>query len=562
MLDSLLRERRVLGGVFNSEIMNTTSAKFDLLALLEKNIAKYGGVATSDAENSIQRGKSKTVKGDKNSEDIFSKRKKCKHKADRRIISLRANENVDNYTVGRIYKEQENDNDTSSSSLGCECVLTGTKTIDNKIKATTSTGCDDEDKHRVPDNKSICNARKNQKCNCNPQILLPEEKKEPIIDNIKEDDFINVMKVEPTKAKFEYTECDNKVSDNVNSYPILKPMSKGMSVDLKNEDICDNVEDKSFVMQLLRKSVAKVTSMTSTENNVKEMKVICNKIDKQMGDKITCPKNIQMTNKSDARRDEPDKQDERIDGRRKFARRKYHNLRQFTLEEDDVILDAIKKYGDHINLAKLSKQIGRSRRSVDIRMKKLKTGERSRKQKRLFSLEEDLLIMDRILPHLDRKLLKDLVFNYTDATIQELATLLSRDVTVVNHRWATVLHSWILQYLSGTLNYDIRRMLVNHLADTFSNKDDIDWPLVASKPEFVGHTEESLRYRLKYTVVLVRKYKNTNNEEITLRQIADGANEYFTLKQTKVPQRILTRQAQVIDYFEQYRKKHNLTNIS
>merc|ERR1712098_870604 len=216
--------------------------------------------------------------------------------------------------------------------------------------------------------------------------------------------------------------------------------------------------------------------MESTANNVKNLKVNKNKIDKQMGDKKTSDKNIQMTPKLDVRGDETNNQDERTDGRRKIISRKYNSKLQFTEEEDKLILDAVKKYGDHINPSKLAKQLGRSSTSVYTRIKKLKTGERSRKQKRLFSLEEDLLILDRVFPHLHKKLLKDLQFNFTDVTIQELATLLSRDAINVNVRWASVLHSWILQYSSGTLNFDIRKMLLNHLADTFCSKDDIDWP--------------------------------------------------------------------------------------
>ena len=77
-------------------------------------------------------------------------------------------------------------------------------------------------------------------------------------------------------------------------------------------------------------------------------------------------------------------------------------------------------------------------------------------------------------------------------------------------RWEYQLRPWLLQHRAGTLNLPISRMLAHHLASNFPNihrysfrlasgftsftpLHSIDWPSVAARGEFAGHTEGSLR---------------------------------------------------------------------
>ena len=129
-------------------------------------------------------------------------------------------------------------------------------------------------------------------------------------------------------------------------------------------------------------------------------------------------------------------------------------------------------------------------------------------------------------------------------------------------RWSRRLKPWILQHYSGTLNLDIRRMLANHLNETYDSIDNIDWPVVAEKPEFVGHTQRSLRYTFCNLLQSVKDHEKLDKSEITLSKIAGNANIYFSETNCKkVPDKVKLRQMQVVNYFEQFVKKNGITNF-
>jgi len=154
---------------------------------------------------------------------------------------------------------------------------------------------------------------------------------------------------------------------------------------------------------------------------------------------------LQLGKRADARLEEGNSKVTGNSNCKKMVSRKTTPNNQFTIEEDDRILDAIKTYGEEINVPKLARELGRPHGSVYQRIKKLKNGESSRKLKRLFSLEEDLMVMDRSLSNLDGKL-KDLVFHSQHPTMQELSASLARDAHNIKQRWESILLPWILQY--------------------------------------------------------------------------------------------------------------------
>ena len=155
-----------------------------------------------------------------------------------------------------------------------------------------------------------------------------------------------------------------------------------------------------------------------------------------------------------------------------------------------------------------------------------------------------------------------MVLHKSGAKSLVLAGISRADVSLVK-RWCYQLQPWILQHYSGTLNLEIRRMLANYLAETFESVEDIDWNEVAERPEFVGHTYRSLQYMFFSTLFKSTKdHVKLEHTEITLRKIADNANEFFSEKKSiKVIETVLIRQKQVIDYFEQYVKKHGIANF-
>ena len=71
-------------------------------------------------------------------------------------------------------------------------------------------------------------------------------------------------------------------------------------------------------------------------------------------------------------------------------------------------------------------------------------------------------------------------------------------------------------------------MLANYLADHFDDVDSVDWPTVASRAEFAGHTQTSIKYLFYSNLFKRTKEKlSESSEEINLKHIADIANKQF-----------------------------------
>merc|ERR1719233_1521443 len=98
-------------------------------------------------------------------------------------------------------------------------------------------------------------------------------------------------------------------------------------------------------------------------------------------------------------------------------------------------------------------------------------------------------------------------------SLDDVATALGRLNKVHSPalRWAHFLQPWIMQHYAGTLNLDIRMMLVNHLAETYHTRESIDWDAVASKSEFAGNTTTYLQYAFGQVIGQVKKSLNTKS---------------------------------------------------
>ena len=65
-------------------------------------------------------------------------------------------------------------------------------------------------------------------------------------------------------------------------------------------------------------------------------------------------------------------------------------------------------------------------------------------------------------------------------------------------------------------------MLANYICDTFTDFSTIDWPEVAARSEFAGHTEKSLR--MMYLTILCKGTKDRfglKSGEVTPQHVAD-----------------------------------------
>jgi len=541
--------------------------KFDLMALVAQSAAKWGGVLKYDT--SEEKGKRKRKDGD-DSDGLGEKaRKKKKNKLKQKPNgnnmkpSLAKLEDVDNVDIkpskGLIeYTEQESEVDIFKGNLEMKTCSSPTDISPKLVHIKTET-----------------------------ESYYPgDEVNEKLVGKpLSSGNVLNVhshfpkVKGKPLAVKEECTDYKNKVINDENSHHVPELKFKGDS--MKSVTIRSEV-DECFVMKLLRKSEAKVLKAQEKFNHVKKEKESSNKQERRQAvtnepgvDTISKQKNLvgvaidqkvsELLNQNDRVCRQTTQKIKKNGKQRKISNLKMHVKQQYTEEEDNKILNAMETDGDKLKINDLADQLGRPVGSVYARVKKLKKGESSRNQKRLFSLEEDLLIMDSVLPALGKNLLKDLVLPFTGDLIQKLSTDLKRVKNPIYQRWRDVLQPWILQYYTGTLNLDIRRMLLNYMADTFGSREDIDWLLVAERPEFVGHTEFSLRRVFFTTLDIVKRHEKLRNlkfEDVTLSQLAEVSNECFNDKYSRrLSKRILRRQTEVIDYFKNYVDKHGITNF-
>jgi len=235
--------------------------------------------------------------------------------------------------------------------------------------------------------------------------------------------------------------------------------------------------------------------------------------------------------------------------------------RAFTPEEDDLIRIRIEQFGDNVKLGKLAKELGRQSGSVFRRIQILKRGDVRRRHK-LFSLLEDEAILEKVLPDLEKKNLKDIVLN--ESSFKVLAKDIGRTPLSVMKRWTYTLQPWIMQHRAGTLNLDIRQMLINHVSETFSDRESIRWDVVAHRPEFAGHSELILRRIFTdniLPVVLRHDDSKISRLDISLKQIADGFNQYIAeCKHRKVSEKVRERQSKVIEYYERFARNYDVNN--
>ena len=209
-----------------------------------------------------------------------------------------------------------------------------------------------------------------------------------------------------------------------------------------------------------------------------------------------------------------------------------------------------------MNVKELASELGRRIHSVENRIKILKSGG-SRKAHKVFSLAEDEAILERILPGLQKFKLNKLVLHKNES-LEDLAVTLGRPSKghSLAERWNHQLRSWIMQHYAGTLNLDIRLMLVNHLAETYQNRETIDWDAIATKSEFAGHTATNLRNSF---ATVLHKAKKSLSTDSSWEQLLDSGREY--INKSRISKSGHLRRAKVIEYFENYVKRHNIKNF-
>ena len=114
------------------------------------------------------------------------------------------------------------------------------------------------------------------------------------------------------------------------------------------------------------------------------------------------------------------------------------------------------------------------------KMRLVKTNPGPKARVRGFSVEEDLIILDRIIPQLKKMDLSSSGF-FSQTDTLELATEFHRNPETVRGRWERYLQPWLLQHMTGTSGFRVERMLTRFVAQNFKDYRGIDWQKIVSQ---------------------------------------------------------------------------------
>jgi len=193
---------------------------------------------------------------------------------------------------------------------------------------------------------------------------------------------------------------------------------------------------------------------------------------------------------------------------------------KFTVEEVNRIRQAIENKEDYKHVAT---ELGRMPVPVLQKMRLLKTNPGPKGKVRGFKVEEDLLILERIVPRLKYLNLSSSGFLSQSDTL-ELAAEFQRNPETVRGRWERYLQPWILQHFTGTSGFRVERMLTRFVAENFGDYRGIDWSdIVNQHKEFAGHTSTSLR-QIYHKVIKLYKEKSA---VVSVQEVAAYAEKVY-----------------------------------
>jgi len=173
---------------------------------------------------------------------------------------------------------------------------------------------------------------------------------------------------------------------------------------------------------------------------------------------------------------------------------------------------------------------------------------RSQTKKR-FSVQEDLLILDEVILGMDVTKLS-CVGTFPLSIAAKVAKETGRTHQTVRIRWGEKILPFLLQHYTGTTGYRVERMLTSLIAEKYNDHKGVDWPgIVNQHPDFVGHTAQSLG-RIFLKVRSIAKAAK-GGDSVSLQEVADYASAvYQPGKERKESQTKADHREAVISHFK------------
>jgi len=202
--------------------------------------------------------------------------------------------------------------------------------------------------------------------------------------------------------------------------------------------------------------------------------------------------------------------------------------------EHSIILDYIERNGESHKTFNDLRILLRRRFPVTIskHYKKWKEGklDSSFKKGPFKKIESNMIIEEMIKTSKDGTVLgvhsnvKGQKGTVTSNTFGKLEDLLKRQIQNIRNHWEIRLKPILLQYHAGTLNFDVRTILVNYLLEKKVRFiQDIPWSQLLKCPQFSGHTKDSLTKEFEKLTLMTMNNLKLNRTEITIADMAETA---------------------------------------
>ena len=161
---------------------------------------------------------------------------------------------------------------------------------------------------------------------------------------------------------------------------------------------------------------------------------------------------------------------------------------EFTAEENKIILQFVESKGK--KWSTLAALLARTQPSVIKKRYEIMTGD-TRSVSFRYSVEEDKIILTDVFS-VNRSILKNGKIKIED--FKKIGEKLERPHFSVYQHWKAGLEPMLLRHHAGTLNVNVREVLVDYLVEQNHNfSQDIEWREMCKLPKFAGMTPRLLQ---------------------------------------------------------------------
>ena len=169
----------------------------------------------------------------------------------------------------------------------------------------------------------------------------------------------------------------------------------------------------------------------------------------------------------------------------------------------------------------VAKELNRAPKLVQVQMCHIAEDPYYGQAKKIFSVQEDILILDEVISGMNVTKLS-CVGTFPTSIAIKVAKETGRSHRTIAFRWEDKILPCLLQHYTGTTGLRVERMMTGLIAENYSDHKGIDWPGIVKKhPDFVGHTPRSLSVIFHQIHARARAAKG--GDSVSLHEVADYA---------------------------------------